>query len=68
MKKINDMECNIREGIFMEKWKCPVCGYVYDATLGIPDNGIDPGTSLEQLPDDWVCPLCGVPKEDFKKE
>ena len=52
----------------MEKWKCSVCGYIYDVSLGIPDSGVAPETSFEQLPDDWVCPLCGVPKEDFKKE
>ena len=52
----------------MEKWKCLVCGYIYDVNLGIPDSGIAPETSFEQLPDDWVCPLCGVHKEDFKKE
>jgi len=52
----------------MNKWKCPVCGYVYDAAVGIPESGIAPGTSFEQLPEDWVCPLCGVPKRDFKRE
>ncbi|MDR1721237.1 MAG: rubredoxin [Endomicrobium sp.] len=52
----------------MEKWKCPACGYIYDVALGIPEKGIAPGTPFEQLPEDWVCPLCGVSKEDFKRE
>jgi rubredoxin len=52
----------------MKKFVCEVCGYVYDPTEGDPDNGIAPGTAFEDLPDDWVCPLCGVGKEDFKPE
>lgn len=50
----------------MEKYVCTVCGYVYDPALGDPDNGILPGTTFNDLPDDWVCPLCGVGKEDFE--
>ena len=42
--------------------------YIYDPELGDPENGIAPGTAFEDLPDDWVCPLCGVGKEDFEKE
>ena len=45
---------------------CTVCGYVYDPALGDPDNGILPGTEFEDIPEDWVCPVCGVPKEDFE--
>ena len=52
----------------MEKYVCEVCGYVYDPAVGDPDNGIAPGTKFEDLPADWLCPLCGVGKEDFKKE
>ena len=44
----------------MDKYVCDVCGYVYDPAVGDPDNGIDPGTSFDQLPEDWVCPLFGV--------
>jgi rubredoxin len=51
----------------VEKWKCLVCGYIYDPSKGDPDNGIDPGTSFEDLPDDWVCPDCGAPKDEFEK-
>jgi len=50
------------------KYVCTVCGYVYDPAEGDPDNGIAPGTTFEELPDNWVCPLCGVDKEDFEKE
>ena len=51
----------------MEKWECTACGYIYDPSIGDPDNGIEPGTSFENLPDDWVCPQCGVGKEFFQK-
>ena len=40
----------------MEKYRCIVCGYIYDPEKGDPDSGIEPGTSFEDLPDDWVCP------------
>ena len=50
----------------MKKWRCMVCSYVYDPVAGDPDHGIPPGTPFENIPDDWVCPLCGVGKEDFE--
>jgi rubredoxin len=49
------------------KWECRVCGYVYDPEKGDPDNGVKPGTSFEQLPDDWTCPACGASKDLFDK-
>jgi flavin reductase (DIM6/NTAB) family NADH-FMN oxidoreductase RutF/rubredoxin len=49
------------------KYKCPACGYIYDMSTGDPDNGIKPGTSFNDLPDDWTCPVCGMEKEDFYK-
>ncbi|MDH7506606.1 MAG: rubredoxin, partial [Candidatus Thermoplasmatota archaeon] len=52
----------------MDKYVCEVCGYVYDPKIGDPDNGIKPGTKFEDLPDDWVCPVCGASKEAFHKE
>jgi len=52
----------------MDKYVCTVCGYVYDPEKGDPDNGIQPGTAFEDLPEDWTCPLCGAKKEDFEKE
>jgi len=51
----------------MAKWKCTACEYVYDPAKGDPDSGIPPGTAFEDLPDDWVCPVCGVPKDMFEK-
>jgi len=51
----------------MKKYRCTVCEYVYDPALGDPDNGIPSGTSFEDLPDDWVCPECGVGKELFEE-
>ena len=47
---------------------CNVCGWVYDETVGDPENGIAAGTKFEDLPEDFVCPLCGVGKEDFSEE
>ena len=59
---------NAEKGAEMKKYVCDVCGYVYDPAEGDPDNGIDPGTAFEDLPDDWVCPLCGVGKDQFSPE
>ena len=50
------------------KYVCGVCGYVYDEASGDTDNGIDPGVKWENLPDDFVCPLCGVGKDEFSAE
>jgi len=52
----------------MKKFRCSVCGYVYDPAAGDPDSGIEPGTSFENLPDNWECPLCGVGKDDFEPD
>jgi len=49
----------------MQKYVCNVCGYIYDPAAGDPDNGIDPGTAFDDLPDDWTCPECFVSKDDF---
>ena len=51
----------------MDKYKCIVCGYIYDPAIGDPDNGVRPGTAFSALPDDWVCPECGAPKSEFEK-
>ena len=51
----------------MAKYKCTVCGYIYDPELGDPDGGIKPGTPFEKIPDDWVCPVCGASKDQFEK-
>jgi rubredoxin len=50
----------------MKMYKCSVCGYIYDSSEGDPDNGIEPGTVFEDLPDDWVCPVCGADKDAFE--
>ncbi len=50
----------------MEKYTCSVCGFVYDESKGAPEAGISPGTTWEKLPHDWVCPLCGAEKSEFK--
>ena len=52
----------------MDRYVCTACGYVYDPAEGDPDGGIAPGTPFEDIPDDWVCPLCGVGKDMFEKE
>ena len=51
----------------MDKYVCIVCGYIYDPEIGDDDGGIAQGTSFVDIPDEWVCPLCGVPKTDFEK-
>ena len=53
--------------IEMDKWICTVCGYVYDPSVGDPTSGIPAGTSFADLPDDWVCPDCGVGKDLFEQ-
>jgi len=51
----------------MQKYKCSVCGYVYDPVKGDDTKGIPPNTPFEKLPDNWVCPVCGVGKDMFEK-
>jgi rubredoxin len=51
----------------MSKWECQICGYIYDPEKGDPTAGITEGTAFEDLPDDWVCPDCGAPKDAFEK-
>ena len=50
----------------LAKWECTVCGYVYDPAKGDSDGGIAPGTAFEDLPSDWVCPVCGASKDQFE--
>ena len=49
----------------MQKFACDVCGYVYDPGPGDPENGPEPGTAFEDIPDEWVCPECGAEKDQF---
>jgi len=55
------------EAIKAAKYRCSVCGYIYDPEQGDPDGGIKPGTPFEEIPDDWVCPVCGASKDKFEK-
>lgn len=48
------------------KYICTLCGYIYDLEAGDPDAGVEPGTPFENVPDDWVCPVCGAAKEEFE--
>ncbi len=67
IKKVKGIESQ-KEVSKMTRYKCTVCGYIYDPENGDPDSGIKPGTPFEELPDDWVCPVCGVGKDQFEKE
>ncbi len=51
----------------MAKWECLLCGYIYDPEEGDPDNGVEPGTPWEEVPDDWLCPDCGAGKDAFEQ-
>lgn len=52
----------------MTLYVCNACGYIYDPSEGDPDAGIPPGTAFADLPEDWVCPVCGAPKDEFTPE
>jgi rubredoxin len=52
----------------MGKYVCDVCGYVYDPAAGDPGSGVKPGTPFDQLPENWVCPVCGVGREAFSAQ
>ncbi len=52
----------------MAKYRCTICGYIYDPAEGDSTQGVAPGTAFETLPEGWLCPVCGAPKSDFVKE
>jgi rubredoxin len=52
----------------MKKYVCGVCGFVYDPAKGDPENNVPAGTTFENLPDNWVCPVCGAAKDQFEAE
>jgi rubredoxin len=52
----------------MNKYRCTICGWIYDPALGDPDGSIPPGVPFAQLPDTWVCPVCGADKTAFEKD
>ncbi len=64
---IESAECSTENAAALDKYQCGPCGYVYDPAAGDPDGGIAPGTPFEDIPDDWVCPICGVSKGMFEK-
>jgi rubredoxin len=51
----------------LQKYRCSVCGYIYDPELGDPEGKVAPGTAFEKLPEDWLCPICGADKTAFEK-
>jgi flavin reductase (DIM6/NTAB) family NADH-FMN oxidoreductase RutF/rubredoxin len=60
-------EPKLSEGVtVMQKYECLMCGYIYDPEVGDPDNGVEPGTAFEDLPEGWVCPECGAGKDEFE--
>ncbi|QBJ98123.1 rubredoxin [Rhodococcus sp. ABRD24] len=59
------MRVRAKERRDTKAWLCLVCGWVYYEELGSPEDGIEPGTRWEDIPDDWICPDCGARKEDF---
>jgi rubredoxin len=52
----------------MQRYVCDICGYIYDPAVGDSEHGIPPGTAFEAIPDSWVCPMCGAPKDQFSPE
>ncbi len=52
----------------MDKYRCQICGYIYDPEVGDSSSGVPAGTKFEDLPDDWKCPICGADKDQFEKE
>jgi flavin reductase (DIM6/NTAB) family NADH-FMN oxidoreductase RutF/rubredoxin len=64
-KKVAETSKEVKPG--MARYKCTVCGYIYDPEQGDPDGGIKPGTPFEDIPDDWVCPVCGASKDQFEE-
>ncbi len=51
----------------MKKYRCEVCGYIYDPEVGDPENDVAAGTAFENIPDDWTCPICGADKDAFEE-
>jgi rubredoxin len=58
----------LKEAFSMKVWVCTVCGWIYDEAKGDPDYDLAPGVPFEDLPDDFVCPLCGVGKDMFEEQ
>lgn len=60
------LPAHLMKGVDMQKYECSACGYIYDPAKGDPEHGVKPGTPFEKLPDDWVCPECGLGKDEFQ--
>jgi rubredoxin len=63
---VSIMSDSAAPAIAYRTWMCVVCGFIYDEAQGLPEDGIEPGTRWEEVPDTWTCPDCGVSKEDFE--
>ena len=61
------VEGTLRADAEAPRWLCVACGWVYDPAEGDPDSGIEPGTPFEDIPEDWMCPICGATKADFEQ-
>jgi rubredoxin len=61
-----EMSQSNTDSLPLRKWMCVVCGFIYDEAEGLPDEGLEPGTRWEDIPDTWTCPDCGVTKDDFE--
>jgi rubredoxin len=61
--KLGELEAKVEAG--PKKYQCLICGHIYDPAEGDPTKNIPPGTAFEDLPDDWLCPICGVGKSEF---
>ncbi len=59
--------CRSNKEAEMSKYRCKICGYIYDPAEGDPDGNVPPGTPFENLPEDWKCPVCGAAKEEFEE-
>ncbi len=67
-KRKDNISTNPQKTItIMKKYVCDVCGWEYDPEVGVPEEGIEPGTPFEELPDDFECPLCSVGKDQFSE-
>ena len=56
---------SLKQDVGGMKYKCDVCGWIYDPTVGDPKSGVVPHTSFESIPETWVCPVCGASKKEF---
>jgi rubredoxin len=65
---VDEREIHVRtEAATMAMWRCTICGYIYDPETGNSNQNVEPGTPFEELPPAWVCPICGVPREEFEE-